>query len=64
MSRNGRPTIKRSKKDAQAQVRFKYQSSLELLGKGAFGAVFLFTERANNQKVAVKVIRKQKFKSI
>jgi hypothetical protein len=36
-----------------------------MIGKGAFGSVFVFTEKANpEKKVAVKIIRKHKLSDL
>jgi serine/threonine protein kinase len=40
-------------------VRKKYKSTLVMLGKGAYGTVMQFTERATDKKVAIKIILKE-----
>lgn len=44
---------------ATRDVRKKYKSTNTTLGKGAFGTVILFIERATNKKVAIKIILKE-----
>lgn len=44
---------------ASREIRRKYQSTNTMLGKGAFGTVILFIERATKIKHAVKIILKE-----
>jgi len=44
---------------ATRDVRKKYKSTNTTLGKGAFGTVILFIERATEKKVAIKIILKE-----
>lgn len=44
---------------ASREVRKKYKSTNIMLGKGAYGTVMQFIERASEKKVAIKIILKE-----
>jgi serine/threonine protein kinase len=44
---------------ASREIRRKYQSTNTMLGKGAYGTVMMFIERATKTKHAVKIILKE-----
>jgi predicted Ser/Thr protein kinase len=51
--------------DAALLIKRKYKSLQKCLGKGAFGAVFLYSVRDRpEQKVAIKIICKDNFKEL
>jgi serine/threonine protein kinase len=62
----GNAGVQRAKKDiikatnqASIAIREKYDDTGTMLGQGAFGQVFAFTERSTGRPVAVKIMRKE-----